>query len=98
MAKGDEPVKKYSRSSLRVLGTVGEPINPEAWRWYYEVSPFSPPFPSLDSPMSVHFIECNLQLCCVHSAYAVCSPVIAERMVAGYIAPSSLPACLSLGS
>ena len=39
MAKGDEPVKKYSRSSLRVLGTVGEPINPEAWRWYYEVSP-----------------------------------------------------------
>ena len=38
MAKGDEPVKKYNRSSLRVLGTVGEPINPEAWRWYYEVS------------------------------------------------------------
>ena len=38
MAKGDEPVKKHDRSSLRVLGTVGEPINPEAWRWYYEVS------------------------------------------------------------
>ena len=38
MAKGDEPVKKHNRSSLRVLGTVGEPINPEAWRWYYEVS------------------------------------------------------------
>merc|ERR1711879_660381 len=30
-------VKKYDRSSLRILGSVGEPINPEAWRWYYEV-------------------------------------------------------------
>ncbi|GGO95929.1 acetate--CoA ligase [Stakelama pacifica] len=37
MADGDEPVKKTSRASLRVLGTVGEPINPEAWRWYYNV-------------------------------------------------------------
>jgi len=37
MQKGDEPVKTTSRKSLRVLGTVGEPINPEAWRWYYEV-------------------------------------------------------------
>ncbi|MBF0199628.1 MAG: acetate--CoA ligase, partial [Planctomycetes bacterium] len=35
--EGDEPVKKHDLSSLRVLGTVGEPINPEAWRWYYEV-------------------------------------------------------------
>jgi acetyl-CoA synthetase len=35
--EGDEPVKRYSRKSLRVLGTVGEPINPEAWRWYYNV-------------------------------------------------------------
>ncbi|MEX2229872.1 MAG: acetate--CoA ligase [Dehalococcoidia bacterium] len=34
---GDGPVKKYSRKTLRVLGTVGEPINPEAWRWYYNV-------------------------------------------------------------
>jgi len=34
---GDEPVKKHSRSSLRLLGTVGEPINPAAWNWYYEV-------------------------------------------------------------
>ena len=34
---GDGPVKKYSRQTLRVLGTVGEPINPEAWRWYYNV-------------------------------------------------------------
>ncbi|MBA4802948.1 MAG: acetate--CoA ligase [Euryhalocaulis sp.] len=34
---GDDPVKETSRSSLRVLGTVGEPINPEAWLWYYEV-------------------------------------------------------------
>jgi len=33
----DDKVKKYDRSSLRVLGSVGEPINPEAWRWYYEV-------------------------------------------------------------
>jgi len=37
MAAGDEPVKKTSRASLRVLGTVGEPINPEAWDWYYRV-------------------------------------------------------------
>ena len=37
MREGDEPVKKHDRSSLRLLGTVGEPINPEAWRWYHEV-------------------------------------------------------------
>lgn len=36
MREGDEPVKRTSRASLRLLGTVGEPINPEAWRWYYE--------------------------------------------------------------
>ncbi len=35
--EGDEYVKKYDRSSLRVLGTVGEPINPETWKWYYNV-------------------------------------------------------------
>jgi len=35
MREGDEPVKKTSRASLRLLGTVGEPINPEAWLWYY---------------------------------------------------------------
>ncbi|MBA3707900.1 MAG: acetate--CoA ligase [Planctomycetes bacterium] len=34
---GDALPKKYDRSSLRILGSVGEPINPEAWRWYYEV-------------------------------------------------------------
>jgi acetyl-CoA synthetase len=37
MQGGDGPVKKTSRKSLRVLGSVGEPINPEAWRWYHEV-------------------------------------------------------------
>jgi len=37
MRYGDEIPKKYDLSSLRVLGSVGEPINPEAWRWYYEV-------------------------------------------------------------
>lgn len=37
MAVGDEPVTKTSRSSLRLLGSVGEPINPEAWEWYYHV-------------------------------------------------------------
>ena len=37
MQKGDEPVKSTSRQSLRLLGTVGEPINPEAWRWYHQV-------------------------------------------------------------
>jgi acetyl-CoA synthetase len=35
MREGDEPVKKTSRASLRLLGTVGEPINPEAWLWYW---------------------------------------------------------------
>jgi len=37
MREGDEPVKQTSRASLRVLGSVGEPINPEAWHWYFEV-------------------------------------------------------------
>jgi len=37
MGQGDEPVKRYERSSLRVLGSVGEPINPEAWEWYHRV-------------------------------------------------------------
>ena len=36
MKFGTDPIKKYDLSSLRVLGTVGEPINPEAWRWYFE--------------------------------------------------------------
>jgi acetyl-CoA synthetase len=37
MAEGDEPVKKTSRASLRILGSVGEPINPEAWNWYNNI-------------------------------------------------------------
>ena len=37
MRDGEAPVKKYSRASLRLLGTVGEPINPEAWLWYHRV-------------------------------------------------------------
>jgi len=37
MKEGDEPVKSTKRDSLRVLGSVGEPINPEAWNWYYKV-------------------------------------------------------------
>ena len=37
MGAGEQWVKKYDRSSLKILGTVGEPINPEAWRWYNEV-------------------------------------------------------------
>ncbi|MEX1108301.1 MAG: acetate--CoA ligase, partial [Dongiaceae bacterium] len=37
MREGEAPVKKTSRTSLRLLGTVGEPINPEAWLWYYNV-------------------------------------------------------------
>ena len=36
MRDGDEPVKSCSRESLRLIGTVGEPINPDVWRWYYE--------------------------------------------------------------
>ncbi len=37
MSEGDDPVNATDRSSLRLLGTVGEPINPEAWEWYYKV-------------------------------------------------------------
>ena len=36
MREGDKPVKKTSRKSLKLLGTVGEPIYPEAWMWYYK--------------------------------------------------------------
>ena len=36
MKEGDDPVKRTSRKSLKLLGTVGEPINPEAWMWYYQ--------------------------------------------------------------
>ncbi|MDE2496664.1 MAG: acetate--CoA ligase [Xanthomonadaceae bacterium] len=38
MREGDEPVKHTSRKSLRLLGSVGEPINPEAWEWYFNVA------------------------------------------------------------
>jgi acetyl-CoA synthetase len=38
MGKGNEFVEKYDLSILRILGTVGEPINPEAWNWYNDVS------------------------------------------------------------
>ena len=37
MREGNKPVKKTSRKSLKLLGTVGEPINPEAWMWYYKI-------------------------------------------------------------
>lgn len=37
MREGNDPVVKTSRKSLRLLGTVGEPINPEAWHWYYKI-------------------------------------------------------------
>ncbi|WP_039955265.1 acetate--CoA ligase, partial [Xanthomonas graminis] len=37
MREGEAPVKRTSRASLRLLGSVGEPINPEAWRWYFDV-------------------------------------------------------------
>ncbi len=37
MGQGDGPVKRHKRTSLRLLGSVGEPINPEAWEWYYRV-------------------------------------------------------------
>ena len=37
MREGNDPVKKTKRNSLKLLGTVGEPINPEAWKWYFEV-------------------------------------------------------------
>ncbi|CEG49410.1 acetate-ligase [Plasmopara halstedii] len=37
MARGNEKIREYDLSSLKILGSVGEPINPEAWKWYYEV-------------------------------------------------------------
>lgn len=37
MKFGDEPILRHKLNSLRVLGTVGEPINPEAWLWYYKM-------------------------------------------------------------
>ncbi|MEE9311088.1 MAG: acetate--CoA ligase, partial [Planctomycetota bacterium] len=37
IAQGDEWVTKYSRDSIRILGTVGEPINPEVWQWYHDI-------------------------------------------------------------
>ncbi|KAI9915488.1 hypothetical protein PsorP6_007853 [Peronosclerospora sorghi] len=37
MARGNDKIKDYDLSSLKILGSVGEPINPEAWKWYYEV-------------------------------------------------------------
>jgi acetyl-CoA synthetase len=37
MREGEAPVRKHDRSSIRLLGSVGEPINPEAWRWYWDV-------------------------------------------------------------
>lgn len=37
MRFGEAPVRKHDLTSLRVLGSVGEPINPEAWRWYHDV-------------------------------------------------------------
>lgn len=37
MRAGDDPVLSTSRKSLKLLGSVGEPINPEAWNWYYNV-------------------------------------------------------------
>ena len=37
MREGEDPVRKTSRASIRLLGSVGEPINPEAWEWYYRV-------------------------------------------------------------
>lgn len=37
MVHGADPVRKHDLSSLRLLGSVGEPINAEAWRWYHDV-------------------------------------------------------------
>lgn len=42
MGFGDNWVEQHERSSLQVLGSVGEPINPEAWKWYHEVRTLPP--------------------------------------------------------
>ncbi|KAG7224390.1 hypothetical protein INR49_004732 [Caranx melampygus] len=46
MKYGSEPVHKYKRDSLKILGTVGEPINPEAWQWYYTGGHVLTPLPA----------------------------------------------------
>ena len=56
---GDSWPAQYSRASLRILGTVGEPINPEAWQWYHEVTPpTSLPFHSSGHEPSWCFRRC----------------------------------------
>ena len=57
---GDQWAKKYSRKSLRILGTVGEPINPEAWRWYHDVVGDGPLLRAGDADMDLDFDQLDL--------------------------------------
>ena len=62
MRLGDDPVKKTSRASLRILGSVGEPINPEAWMWYYNVvgdgrCPIVRAHPTDETPVDLDLVD-----------------------------------------
>lgn len=61
MRSGDSHVQKHKRDSLQILGTVGEPINPEAWRWYHDV---------VSSSSNSHMGKATA--CCHHSWFVTC--------------------------
>ena len=58
MGLGNQHVEKHDLSGLRLLGTVGEPINPEAWKWYYEV--VGKKKASIVDTLSVYFFQCPI--------------------------------------
>lgn len=70
MKFGTDPVKKYDRSSLRVLGTVGEPINPEAWKWYYDNV----------GDGKVGIVDTYWQVCVPHSVLSRASTWVCRRI------------------
>lgn len=55
MREGDQHVKESNTTSLQVLGTVGEPINPEAWKWYHRVSL---PLQNMER-IDIHYLDCT---------------------------------------
>ena len=78
MREGDDHVKGSDTSSLQVLGTVGEPINPEAWKWYHSVS-----VPLACVSASPDFEACiSTDTFCIYSS---CLPVFGAK-IASYCA------------
>ena len=60
MRFGPDIISNYDLSSLRVLGSVGEPINPEAWRWYYDnVRSYMPSYPFVSRSIFLSYIVCR---------------------------------------